>query len=306
MYLFINKYHTSNCTKILDITENNYIRSKGSGSNFEVEIDPLPPCANYFKESCIAAKKIEASRSGKLHILYSGGIDSEFTMSVFHFLKINYTPVIIKFNNDYNYHDIKYALEFCKNKKIEPLIVDIDFDEFVKSGKLYDICESMKSSIHHRAVTAYVCSKLDGTVICGDGEPYLRINETNNDWDLKIFQHDYSIVNYFIDNKIYGTPHFNRYTPQMMRSFLEDQRIQQLVNNQIPGKLGSDSSKLIVYNRHSNFYIQSRPKFHGYETIEKSEIFKHDSFYVIKESFKKWDGVYKENYHKLMERICMQ
>ena len=290
----------------MNITENNYILPVYSENDFDVHIEYLPTGTNYFEESLLAAQKIEAQRSGKLYIMYSGGIDSEYAISVFDFLKIDFTPVIIKFHKNYNKHDVDYALKFCEKKGIEPLIVDLDFDYFVKSGDLLKITTDMKCSIYHRAATAYVIGKLDGTVLCGDGEPYIRLNEEESSWEIKIFQHDYSIVNYYINNGIYGTPHFNRYTPQMMRTFLEDPRMYDLANNKVLGKLGSDSSKYIIYNRYSNFFLSPRPKYHGYELIENLDIFKHEDFFEIKRNGKIWDGIFKENYFKFLRRTCMQ
>ncbi len=107
-------------------------------------------------------------------------------------------------------------------------------------------------------------------------------------------------------NNIIGTPHFNRYTPEMMRTFLEDPRIKELASNQVPGKLGSDSSKYIIYNRHNQFDLKERPKYHGYEQIEKMDIFQHESFKELSEIGKQWDGSWSMNYENFLNTICIQ
>lgn len=290
----------------MNITENNYILPEYSEQKFSVRVEPLPEGTNYFQESLSAAQKIESQKSGELYIMYSGGIDSEYAVSVFDFLKIDFTPVIIKFKKDYNKHDVDHAIGFCERQSLKPLIVDIDFEDFVNRGNLLKISSEMRCSIYHRAVTAHVIGNLDGTVLCGDGEPYIRLNQETDIWEVKIFQHDYSIVNYYIDNGIYGTPHFNRYTPQMMRTFLADQRMHDLAQNKIPGKLGSDSSKFFMYNRHSPFFLSPRPKYHGYELIENLEIFNHEDFLEIRKNGKVWDGIFKENYFDFLRKTCMQ
>jgi len=289
----------------LNISENNYITVRGSGNSFFVDISPITPGLTYYKESLIAAEKIESIKTGKIYIMYSGGVDSEYTVSVFKDAGIDFTPVIIKFKNDYNSHDLEYALKFCRYKNLKPLIIDIDFDHFVKSGMMLEISKEIKSAVHHRAATAYAIGQLDGTVICGEGEPYLRKNE-NDSWDVTIYQHDYAIVNYYKLYNIDGTPHFNRYTPEMMRTFLEDPRIKDLSLNQVPGKLGSDSSKYIIYNRDSNFELEERPKYHGYEKIEKLEIFKHESFNELYTLGKQWDGRWSLDYNEFLKNICIQ
>ncbi len=289
----------------MNISENDYITSSGSGDGFSINIKPITPGLTYYKESLIAAEKIESSRSGKLYIMYSGGVDSEYTVSIFHDARIEFIPVIIKFTNDYNLHDIQYALDFCNSKNLKPLIIDIDFDHFVKSGQLLDISKKIQSSVYHRAATAYAIGKLNGTVICGEGEPYIK--KTKNDsWAVTIYQHDYAIVNYYKMNNIDGTPHFNRYTPEMMRTFLEDTRIKDLASNQVPGKLGSDSSKYIIYNRDSQFDLKERPKYHGYEQIEKMSIFQHESFNELGVIGKQWDGQWSIDYNQFLKTLCIQ
>ena len=281
-----------------------YLRPQGNGETFTVEFDNLQLRRNYYQESILAAQQIEASKQGKLYLMYSGGVDSEYALEVFLSQGIEITPVIIKLGN-YNQHDLDYAYKFCTGKGIIPMIIDIDFDHFVTSGQLLDISLAIKSSIHHRAATAYAIGLLDGTVICGDGEPYIRLDPISDKWQVTIYEHDYAVVNYYRQNNILGTPQFNRHTPEMMSAFLLEPQMKLLANNAVEGKLGSDSSKYIIYNRTSNFKIASRPKYHGYEKIESSEIFKHESFQEIKLAGAKWSGVFSEDYDKFIKRITL-
>ena len=287
----------------IDITKNNYITAVGTGDTFDINIESFPAnFNNYFTETCRAAEEIYDHKQGKLYLLYSGGMDSEYALSIFLSLGMSVTPVIIKLNPGYNAHDFKYATDFCSAKNLVPLIIDIDLEDFVQSGKILDIAKSMKCNIYHRSTTAYAISQLGGTVILGDGDPYVKNN--NGVWDVSIYEHDCAMVNYFKNNGIYGTPHFLYYTPEMLISFLTSQRIKELVNNQHPGKLGSNSSKHAVYNEHSNFNLVTRPKYHGFELIEQQEIFKNPVF----EEFDKlpWTGGFHEEYNTFIKRLCVQ
>jgi hypothetical protein len=288
----------------MNLSKNNYIRASGSGSNFTITIDQLPNTFdNYFIESCRAAEDVYANKQGKLHLLYSGGIDSEYALSVFLHLKMDVTPVIINLNPQYNDFDIKYATDFCNKVNITPLIINLDFDNFVKSGQFLEVSKICQSELYHRAATAYVAGTLSGTVLLGDGEPYIKNN--NSTWDIEIYQHDYAVWNYFVANDIHGTTHFNRYTPEMLLSFLADSRMKDLANNEVIGKLSSNSSKFIMYNRHARFNLEERPKYHGYEKIEKSNIFQHDAFRELEIIGKEWNGVYSKNYFEFMKQ-CKQ
>ena len=119
-----------------------------------------------------------------------------------------------------------------------------------------------------------------------------------------MYEFDYALVNYYKDNNIHGTPHFNRYTPEMMISFLTSKRMKELADNKHLGKLGSNSSKGIIYNESSNFNLTLRPKYHGFELIEGSDLFKHEIF----KEFDKlpWTGMYHEEYYSFLKRLCIQ
>ena len=289
----------------MKLSKNNYILSSGTSNTFTVSFDSLPKqYGNYFIESCKAAKEVYDLKQGKVYMLYSGGVDSEYALSIFLSLGMDLTPVIINLNPDYNDFDIKYATDFCNRKNITPLIVNLDFDQFVKSGKFLEVSKICRSEIYHRAATAYVAGQLDGTVLLGDGEPYIKKNSDNN-WNIEIYEHDYAVWNYYVAKRIYGTTHFNRYTSEMLLSFFADERMVELANNTVLGKLSSNSSKFIIYNRHCDFNLEQRPKYHGYEKIEKSEIFQHDAFRELKIIGKEWNGVYSTNYFEFMKQ-CAQ
>jgi hypothetical protein len=289
---------------MINTYKTNYLQQSGHGLDFTIKVVDLPnKFDNYYVESCRAAEHIYANRTGKLHLLYSGGLDSEYMVSIFLDLKMDVVPVIIRLNNNYNEHDIQNAFRFCESKNINPLIVDIDFDDFVMSGKLLDITQQIKSSQYQYAVTAYVAGLLDGTVLIGEGEPYIKLNDISRQWDIIIYEYEQAIDNYFKQQGIYGTSYFNRYSSEMFLSFLNDDRCKELASNLVPGKLSSFSSKYIVYNRHSNFNLRSRSKYHGYEIIERSEIFNHDAFKEIEKFSKNYNGVYSVDYFEFMKAV---
>jgi hypothetical protein len=292
---------------MIPLYKNNYLRVSGHAETFAVDIDPLPKNPkNYYQESCKAAEEIYDLKQGPLHILYSGGIDSEYCLSVFLSLGMDVTPVIIKLNPGYNNHDTKYAFKFCESKNIKPLILDIDFDNFVASGKMSDITKEIRASTFGRAPVAYAAGLLDGTVILGDGEPYIKLDKETGIWNLEIDEHDFSVYNYFTKHGIHGTTHFNRWTPEMFVSFMLDPRMAELANNRHPGKISSNTSRYIIYNRHSNFNLEERHKFHGFETIHQYEIFNKTYRSIFEELYeygKTCDGFVKINYQEFIKGL---
>lgn len=292
----------------MEYIQYNYIRPSGHGINFNVDIEPTTSDdeVNYFEASCRAAEIVADSRQGQLHLMYSGGIDSEYTLTLFRHLGIPITPVIVKLLPDYNAHDIAYAFEYCRQRNITPTVIDIDFDQFVQSGQLYKIAIGMSSSKFHYAATAHAISQLNGTVLCGDGEPYIRLDPNTQRWNLMVHEYEYALTNYFAQNNIYGTPHFNRYTKDMFYEFLKDPRIRDLANNGVVGKTSSFSSKWIVYNRYSGFDLKERPKYHGYEQVERRPIFNDETFELMENLIgPQWDGVWSTDYLTFIKE-CLQ
>jgi hypothetical protein len=274
---------------MIDFVKNNYLKFLGTGPSFHFEMDQLPLRKNFYLECCLAAEEIYANKQGQLYVMYSGGVDSENTLSVFLSLRMNVIPVIIKFKNNYNNHDLTYAFDFCESNNISPLVIDFDFDQFVISGKILEIADEMKTSTYHRPATAYAIGQLDGTVLAGDGEFYIKKYE-NGVWNIEIDQHELSVYNFMKKQGIIGTTHFNCYTPQMVAAWMTDPTMEDLANNRVPGKLGSHSSKYIIYSRHSPVKFKKRPKITGYEVIEKSPIFQHPNIKEITEMNKIYNG----------------
>ena len=286
--------------------QHDYIKAQGSGQDFTVTITSksVNDCVNYFEASQWAAKEIADLRQGTLYLMYSGGVDSEYTLSLFRYMRIPITPVVVKLLPDYNEHDVAYAFNYCRQHGIEPLVIDIDFDRFVESGQMYQLAASMLTNKFHYAATAHAIGQLDGTVICGEAEPYIRLDPNTGRWNLMVHEYEYALCNYFDLHNIHGTPHFNRYTKQMFYAFLMDSRIQDLAKNLVPGKTSSFSSKWIVYNRDSHFNLEERPKYHGYEQVERSAIFQDSSFALLARNMEQHDGVYSIDFLEFLEKCA--
>lgn len=279
--------------------KDNYIKFAGNGPTWQLKFEqPTRPTKNYFEETCLTAEMLWAKREGTVHLLYSGGLDSEYVLNVFMHLGMNVQPVIIHLNPAYNYHETRWAFDFCEAKGLDPIVIDIDFDQFVSGGNMYNYAVGMESCLYHYAATAYAIDQLDGTIVLGDGEPYICYMPETKSWNVKIHESDYCIMRHLANTKRTGIANFLAHSMEMHLAFLKDQRIAELAANKWPGKLGSNTSKVIVYNRHNDFNIVPRWKHHGYEVIEKSEIFKHPEFKKFDSLKMQWDGLYSKDYYE--------
>lgn len=284
--------------------KDDYIKFKNNGFDWQLTFGlPTRHIKNYFDETCSVAELLWANKQGKVYLLYSGGLDSEYALNVFLHLGMPVCPVIVQLNPGYNYHETKWAYDFCESKGLEPLVIDIDFDTFVTSGMMYEYAEKMESCLYHYSALAHAIDKLDGTIVLGEGEPYIRYMPDSKTWNVELYEYDYCIMKHLHNTKRQGIADFLSYSVEMHLAFLNDQRIVELANNQWPGKLGSNTSKVFVYNRHSNFNLTPRWKNHGYEIIEKSTIFTHEEFTRIKTLKGKWNGTYSMNYFEHLSQF---
>lgn len=285
----------------MDLVHNDYLRGSGHGSTWNVEIDPpTRPVKSYFEETCLAAEMIWAQKQGPLYLCYSGGLDSEYVLSVFRYLKMNIVPVIMR--TAYNSHETQYAFTYCQLHKIKPLVIDLDYDNFVKSGQLLEIATAIDCAAWQIPSNMWLCSQLDGTVITGDCPPHLR--KKNEVWYLDEEEYSHSQLIYFKKYRVYGTPFFLNHTAEQMLSFLKDPTMELLGNDRIPGKLGSNSSKVHVYNNNGNkFRLEPRTKQHGYEYVEQSDIYNHPDIQTVNSRKHQFYGSANYQYHTLVETL---
>lgn len=292
----------------MQLVDNDYLRGSGHGDSWSVEIDPpRRPVKSYYEETIIAAEMIWAQKQGQLNLLYSGGLDSEYVLSVFLRLGMKIQPVIMNLRSHsgevYNLHESKYAFRFCDQHNINPTIIDLNFDNFVESGQLLSIAESVQCAAYQLPASMWLASQVDGTVITGNDPPHLKLNTDDNLWYLDEEEIIHSQFNYFKQYNVYGTPFFLSYTPEMMLSFLLDPSMESLANHQFPGKLGTNSTKVHVFNNGTGFNLEQRIKQHGYEQVAKSPIFKHPDIQTVISRKDRWLGTSDHQYHQVVSTL---
>ena len=262
---------------------NNFYEFIGTGNTFNIKFGKSTRAPlTYHEEICWNAKYIEANKSGKIHILYSGGIDSEYVLRIFLSLGIEFVPVIINLKPNLNRYDFLAALSFCDVYNLKPIIIDIDFEQYVTSGKFLERAKSSQCIVYQLTATMEATLKLDGTVLLGELEPHFYKDLNNGMWYFDERERVLLLWDrWFKTNNICGTPSILNYTPETLLAFMNDKLIVDLINNRISGKKGSNSSKLELYNRVFKD-IPARKKLTGYETIEKMPLFQHPDIQQVK------------------------
>jgi len=285
----------------MDLIHKNYLRSSGAGDTWQVEIDPPSrSVGSYYEEAVIAAEMVWEKKQGTLYLCYSGGLDSEFVLNVFLSLGMNIKPVIMQ--TQYNYTETKYAYKMCIEKNLDPVVIPLDYDNFVKSGKFLEIASQIQSAAHQMPSNMWLSSQLDGTVITGNDPPHMK--KYKDQWYLDEEEVIHTQLRYFEKNKIYGTPFFLTYTAELMTSFLMDPVMQQLADNKILGKTGTNSTKVQVFNNNNGkFELEQRTKLSGYEKVIDSPIFNHPDIKLVESWKNKWWGTSDHLYSDFISKM---
>ncbi len=301
---------------MIELMKDNYMYGTGNGPDWHVHIDPPKrKVKSFYEESVEAIEYIHANKTGRFQVLYSGGVDGQYVIELLRRLKMPFDVVIIHLKDNegkfLNGHDIVHAHEFCKSRNISPKVYDLNFTEFVESGKMLEISESITCCSIALPGTMHVCSQLDGFILMGTDPAYV-IKKEDDKWFLQELEYNHGSLRYFAKYKLNGVPCFLQYTAEMTLSYLLDPAIKKLVSNVDPTKEGNNAVKALVFNNGSNFNIPvydpmtSRKKYTGYERVYNSSFAKeHPNLAIYTELRKKWNGEYLEAYDECVARLSV-
>ena len=289
---------------------NDYYTINGTGPTFNIKMKPCTRVPKTFHDELLwNAEYIYNHKDGDIYLFYSGGIDSEYVLEIFLSLGMKIIPVIVRYENDVNLHDIKYAYEYCESRKLKPIIVDINFEQLVKSGRYLELAESVNCVAWQFPSLMEATLKFDGTILLGSEEPHFSKNKQTQLWYFNEMERITGLWHrWFKKHNISGTPCMLSYTPETIFGFMNDPLVIDLVNNAILGKEGTNSSKNKIYNRVFNS-IMPRIKYTGFEQIKELPIFHHpDVQKVISDPYDSTligNGLYQAEYYKLRDMLTV-
>jgi len=273
-----------------NLTHNNHFKFGYDGGFFNVprikwniEYGKISRPIKSFGEECLLTAELiynEHAKSKPIYLCLSGGIDSEIIALSFLEKKIPFVVAIMRFNDGLNEHDIKYSIDFCLTNNINYKIFDLNVEEFYLDDAKYYADASIGSSatlLTHCWLIDEIL-KLGGYPILGSAECFLwksiKIdyipgfspykNEQWYMWEREVMATTYRFL---LHKNSDGCPGFFQFTPEIMLSFLKEDRIIDLISNKINGKLTSENAKFPIYKKY--FDIQERPKYTGFELILK-------------------------------------
>jgi len=233
-------------------------------SQFSIDIKQTicHPVKSYYEELFNNAKIIRDTFVGPLDLLFSGGIDSEVILRVYKDLKIPINIYIFKYENNYNRREYNQAIKICEALNVKYRVIDFNVQKFFENDA-YDIwskCFANSSGwLPHMKMTEY----LDGVPIFGSGDPYWR-KQDNELWMFEIDEGAKFWTTYHTAINRDAICDWYEYSPEIILSHMNLPKIDNLINNRIPGKLSSFSHKSII---HKDYWpdIDIRQKLVGFE-----------------------------------------
>jgi hypothetical protein len=212
-----------------------------------------------FREACLeSAQEIHDQYHGNIYISMGGGSDSECVANSFYDQQLSFIPVIVKIE-EYNRHDIRFALNWCKERNIVPMIIehtakewaDILVDYFIRSkNRMFWGIGNLYVGDRVKALGGYVvtgCCDLQLLPDPGLHEQYPTLTKEYSGYYTQ-WESDYALDQY---DPGYHPNGFFVWKPEMLLSF---------VNERDP-EWSNEEAKWYIYK------VPPRPKYHGGEYL---------------------------------------
>ena len=282
------------------VSHGEWLSFTGHGDTYKSIVKPCTDyrAGSYYDESVRAAQIIYETADSPITCLYGGGSDGEYAVNCFLDAGVPFTVAILSYGKDFkwNGHDTQYAFERCKKHNIEPVIVDLDLEDFVVSGRMLEVCEESQCCEFRMTSTMLGASMIDGTVVMSN-EPY--VERHNGIWHWTEYERINTYATWFDSRGIEGTSDFGSYTAEQVLAFLEEPYVQKLVANETQDK-DSVPAKHVVYNQ-QHWEQVKRPKYTGWERFQRTELF--ESLNIRQEMYKfadKYNGVVQIEYNDIV------
>lgn len=204
----------------------------------DLEFKPVSRTVLSFREECIeTARYIKSQTNNPIMIALSGGIDSELVCRAFKDAGIAFTAVTFVYITNgvvCNPHDVKYAVEFCKEFNISQKLISLDFKNFIETGITKYIDQGYRSSSFADYIQLYYLehvTELGGCMVAGELTPtFVR---KNNELNL-VYGSRFTIREEWCrkNNQIHF-PFFFATTPEVMAVYINHPLMQFLSSDEI-------------------------------------------------------------------------
>lgn len=236
-----------------------------------------------FKEECINTAKEVSTQARKLgripYVFLSGGLDSEVVVKAFIDAGVNFKVISFKFEGNFSDHEIHYIDKFVNKHSLDHTYYSIDPDWLITSDaeKYAEQSQTSQSEmLPHMKLMKHVWENLNGFPVLGNGDLYVSKDisvewifdrsKPKYQWNYIEFEYILAWNRFAIKNGILGCLGFFMHNPEIVLAMIKDPDMNNCINDKIPYKMSSRSTKTVVYIRAWND-LEPRLKYHGSEKL---------------------------------------
>jgi len=220
--------------------------------------------SDVMSEGLFMANEISKKAGNDLVLLLSGGIDSEIMVRFFMSIGAKFSCEICRFNDNLNWYDIKYGIEFCNKYNITYHIHDLDIIDFYQSGEYEEYAIETKCPSPQIVTYIWLVNRLKNFFPMLGGQPSTMYNsykgldrfinfQLKNKYDVVFLKDiisdtkgnikdaippliqlmspsEFPLYRFFIQRKIQGVPHFYHYSPEFTYAWLTSTPVLNYIN----------------------------------------------------------------------------
>jgi len=211
-------------------------------------------------------------KSKKIVLCLSGGLDSEAMAESFLRADVPFSASIWRYKNGINNYDIKHAVQFCKNHKIDYEMEECDLERFygnnlhVHYGIKY-LCNSPQV-VAHLYFLEKIFKNPNMAVFLPWQPPGFSYHRKKKKAYVRIIFFRYlAYYRFFILNKVFGSPYFFICRSALLYSFLK-LPIAKYAMNQMNSYIKPYKIKTALYQQGGFLSESKKGKFTGFEKMK--------------------------------------
>lgn len=242
----------------------------------------------------IVLKNLEGNQL-PIHLLYSGGIDSEFVLVMLKKLNVQFDVVTMKLtykNLIINTQDIYYSDKFCRHNNIKQKIITLDCKKFYESDDYKKFIEPYSINSAYLSSQFWLLSQLDGFNIIGGNYFWPQFQKDNPVLSPMTYGSNFH-QKFMNDNNIRGIG--NMLSHSYAINYLLIQEHKKHVGT---SQIGVKEIKSKIYKTLSESNLQLRNISHGWEN---RDIFDVKKFDLPINLYKHCQIIWDENLKNLLE-----
>lgn len=242
-----------------------FVNRTSPDQTFTCDYGPAQQRMGFRDANIAAAKYIASIATDDIHVMMSGGADSEIAAWSFVDANIPIRAAVMRFDENKNHHDIRWAEMFCRKHDIPIDYYDIKIEEFLLSDQFENIVRKYQTTTE-RAASIWCAERIPGFAVLGQGEPV--VTKSFGKWWFQEKEKICTWNKYWIFNDRPGIPGFHQFSPEQMLAVLEDPMTQDLVEDKTD-YWSNDKFKHEFYRKHYPGF-EVRTKYTGFERVVKT------------------------------------